>query len=271
MGSKSQVWYAIRDVAELTGVKPVTLRAWQRRYNLIQPQRSEKGHRLYSQQDIERVQEVQRWLAKGVSIGRVMPLLDENRHSGVEADPRFHSQLGVCNEILQALAMLNRGQADAIIATTLKEYPLDIVEDQFITPTLESIGKMKASQRSLQLCLFQSLLRSRLLFIIEAENKASTKGKMLCMSLESVDSLYGLLWATKKAEQGFHVTLLDGIDDLSGLIGHPGLSYFKWLEVFSNKSLTELQRHSIEKLIADDQSLTVTGAAVPLIQENSLT
>ncbi|HAS6149831.1 TPA: MerR family transcriptional regulator, partial [Vibrio vulnificus] len=27
-------WYAIREVSELTGVKPVTLRAWQRRYNL---------------------------------------------------------------------------------------------------------------------------------------------------------------------------------------------------------------------------------------------
>lgn len=40
--------YAIREVSELTGVKPVTLRAWQRRYNIIQPLRTEKGHRLYT-------------------------------------------------------------------------------------------------------------------------------------------------------------------------------------------------------------------------------
>ena len=48
-------WYAIREVAELTGVKPVTLRAWQRRYNLIKPQRTDKGHRLYSEQDINEI------------------------------------------------------------------------------------------------------------------------------------------------------------------------------------------------------------------------
>ena len=46
--SQEEKLYAIRDVSDLTGVKPVTLRAWQRRYNLIQPQRTEKGHRLYA-------------------------------------------------------------------------------------------------------------------------------------------------------------------------------------------------------------------------------
>ncbi|MCG6506952.1 MerR family transcriptional regulator, partial [Vibrio parahaemolyticus] len=43
--------YAIREVSEITGVKPVTLRAWQRRYNLVQPQRTAKGHRLYTDHD----------------------------------------------------------------------------------------------------------------------------------------------------------------------------------------------------------------------------
>ena len=69
--SQEEKLYAIRDVSELTGVKPVTLRAWQRRYNLIQPQRTEKGHRLYRQQDLDTIREIQGWLAKGVAIGKV--------------------------------------------------------------------------------------------------------------------------------------------------------------------------------------------------------
>lgn len=44
----------IREVARLTGVNPVTLRAWERRYGLIQPTRTESGHRLYALSDIER-------------------------------------------------------------------------------------------------------------------------------------------------------------------------------------------------------------------------
>ena len=63
--------YAIREVAEITGVKPVTLRAWQRRYNLVQPDRTEKGHRLFTDQDIEMIRQIQSWLAKGVAIGKV--------------------------------------------------------------------------------------------------------------------------------------------------------------------------------------------------------
>ena len=47
--------YPIREVARLTGVNPVTLRAWERRYGLIVPMRTESGHRLYSLTDIERV------------------------------------------------------------------------------------------------------------------------------------------------------------------------------------------------------------------------
>merc|ERR1712173_12838 len=68
--------YAIREVSEITGVKPVTLRAWQRRYNLIKPMRTEKGHRLYREEDIALIQSVQAWLDKGVSIGKVKALLD---------------------------------------------------------------------------------------------------------------------------------------------------------------------------------------------------
>ncbi|MBF4212988.1 MerR family DNA-binding transcriptional regulator, partial [Pseudomonas donghuensis] len=37
--------FPIREVARLTGVNPVTLRAWERRYGLIQPTRTESGHR----------------------------------------------------------------------------------------------------------------------------------------------------------------------------------------------------------------------------------
>ena len=48
-----QAQYPIRTVAAITGVNPVTLRAWERRYKLIKPLRTPKGHRLYSQTDIE--------------------------------------------------------------------------------------------------------------------------------------------------------------------------------------------------------------------------
>jgi DNA-binding transcriptional MerR regulator len=45
--------FNMKVVVQETGLKPDTLRAWERRYNLPQPERTEGGHRLYSRQDIE--------------------------------------------------------------------------------------------------------------------------------------------------------------------------------------------------------------------------
>ena len=47
-------YYSIGDVAKRCGINPVTLRAWQRRYGLLKPQRSEGGHRLFDEEDIQR-------------------------------------------------------------------------------------------------------------------------------------------------------------------------------------------------------------------------
>jgi DNA-binding transcriptional MerR regulator len=50
--------YNLKSVVQETGVKPDTLRAWERRYGLPQPARTEGGHRRYSRRDIEIV----KWL-----------------------------------------------------------------------------------------------------------------------------------------------------------------------------------------------------------------
>ena len=42
------------------GLSAATLRAWERRYGLLKPQRSAGGHRLYSRQDIEML----KWLVE---------------------------------------------------------------------------------------------------------------------------------------------------------------------------------------------------------------
>ncbi|HWS03208.1 MAG TPA: MerR family transcriptional regulator, partial [Gammaproteobacteria bacterium] len=70
--------FPIRTVANLTGVNPVTLRAWERRYQLLRPERTAKGHRLYSQQDVERIRKVLDLLDRGIAISQVTGLLEES-------------------------------------------------------------------------------------------------------------------------------------------------------------------------------------------------
>jgi DNA-binding transcriptional MerR regulator len=67
--------FPIREVSRLTGVNPVTLRAWERRYGLIVPTRTESGHRLYSMADIERVRSILGWIERGVAVSKIGKIL----------------------------------------------------------------------------------------------------------------------------------------------------------------------------------------------------
>ena len=67
--------FPIREVARLTGVNPVTLRAWERRHGLIVPTRTESGHRLYSMTDIERVRSILNWIERGVAVSKISKIL----------------------------------------------------------------------------------------------------------------------------------------------------------------------------------------------------
>lgn len=55
----------IGEVARRTGVAVATLRAWERRYGLLDPQRTEGGHRRYGSADLARVRRMQQLLGDG--------------------------------------------------------------------------------------------------------------------------------------------------------------------------------------------------------------
>src|SRR6187551_3533884 len=57
----------IGELARRTGVRAETIRAWERRYDLVQPARSAGGFRLYSPADEERVHAMRALLAEGVA------------------------------------------------------------------------------------------------------------------------------------------------------------------------------------------------------------
>lgn len=67
--------YTIGEVALLCDINPVTLRAWQRRYGLLKPQRTDGGHRLFNEADIDRIREIKSWIDNGVQVGKVKSLL----------------------------------------------------------------------------------------------------------------------------------------------------------------------------------------------------
>ena len=126
--------YPIREVSRLTGVNAVTLRAWQRRYGLVQPARTEKGHRLYSEQDIRQIGEILSWLERGVSIGQVKGLLSEPH-----AEPVSDHWQQTLEQFSQVLLAFNQRKAEAELNDLLASYPFELVRSRVLQPLVERL------------------------------------------------------------------------------------------------------------------------------------
>ncbi len=67
--------YPIRTVAHLTGVNPRRIRAWEEQYRLIAPARTGGGHRLFSEEDVERIRWIKAMVDRGMSLKGIQRLL----------------------------------------------------------------------------------------------------------------------------------------------------------------------------------------------------
>ena len=70
--------YPMRTVAKLTKVDPHRIRFWETRYGLVQPARDESGHRLYSEDQVDRIRQIGELVdARGMSLTAIQRLLRE--------------------------------------------------------------------------------------------------------------------------------------------------------------------------------------------------
>ncbi|MCE2573138.1 MerR family transcriptional regulator [Motilimonas eburnea] len=130
--STDQVLYPIREVSQQTGVNAVTLRAWQRRFGLLNPQRTAKGHRLYSEQDVARVHEIVSWLEKGVPISQVKPLLGQ---PVVQAEPSNWQQQ--VDELLGESVALDATKLHQRLDQLTSLYPFSLIAEKVLLPWLK--------------------------------------------------------------------------------------------------------------------------------------
>lgn len=141
----------IKSVSEKTGIAPVTLRAWERRYNFPVPQRTDTGYRLYSEHDIASLNWLKLQTESGLSIGQAIKLLNglldtgENpllhqitEHTILETPHQSIEQ--VQPALVKALIELDEEKANRIMRTSFSMYPLETILLEIIAPTMVEIG-----------------------------------------------------------------------------------------------------------------------------------
>lgn len=160
--------YPIRTVSEVTGVNAITLRAWERRYGLFKPQRTPKGHRLYSQQDILRIQQVLQLLEKGVAIGRVANALKNETEledladltmsasttrstdlTSTKEEPTEDQWKIYHDKIMGYINAYDIAQLERVHHEVFSLYPLEIISRSLIRPIINELRNQAEQLQSL--------------------------------------------------------------------------------------------------------------------------
>jgi len=214
----------IRTVSNLTGVNAVTLRAWERRYNLITPQRTPKGHRLYTHKDVERINQVVGLLNQGISVSHVKPLLDQMpgevlaRTTKDEGDTwKSHQE-----KMLIAIERFDEPALDSIYNDALSLYPVDIVNQRLTTPLLRLLGE-RWKKRAMGIAeehFFSVYLRNKLGTRIHHMNQRGNGPLLLLACLPGDLHEIGLLFfALAAVNAGYRVLILGANTPLQQIPG----------------------------------------------------
>ncbi|ADP12046.1 HTH-type transcriptional regulator MlrA (MerR-like regulator A) [Erwinia sp. Ejp617] len=236
--------YSIGDVAEKCGINPVTLRAWQRRYGLLKPQRTEGGHRQFDDEDILRIEEIKRWIKSGVSVGKVKALLEGENIS------QDDGIVALQEEMMSVIRLVRPSKLRVKIASLGKEFPVDTLIDQVFVPIRHRLGLDQNTARTL--CSFlDGALIDYISFCLTGARKKAGKDALL-MGWGITDRTRLWLEAWRLAQQGWRIDLL--AEPLAS--PRPELFPGQHIFVYSGKTLTQRQEEQLAHW--QEQGLSIT-------------
>jgi MerR family transcriptional regulator, light-induced transcriptional regulator len=199
----------IGELSRRTGVSPELLRAWEQRYGLLRPTRSDGGFRLYSPQDEHRVASMRSHLERGLSAAEAARItLDE------ESTPAPAAELPVlalgASALRAALDRLDESAAHAAIDGLLSSFSLEAVLREVVMPYLRELGdRWERGEASVAQEHFASqVLRGRLLGLARGWDRGpGPRALLACMPGEQHD-LGLIVFGLGLRDRGWRITFL---------------------------------------------------------------
>jgi DNA-binding transcriptional MerR regulator len=189
--------FNLKAVVRETGLKPDTIRAWERRYGVPKPRRTSGGHRLYSQRDIDLLKWMNARQHEGLSISRIVDLWKGLETEG--KDPlqitshtlmRQTVQLGDVGELahlrqdwMQACLNFDEPRAEQALTQAFALFPLNNVVIDVLLRGLAEIGEgWYRGEVAVQQEHFASVLAVRRLQALIAASAMPTRAERIVLA-----------------------------------------------------------------------------------------
>ena len=214
--------FTIKTVASQTGIRPVTLRAWERRHEVLNPHRADNRYRLYSERDVAILRWLKNRVEEGIAISSAVSelrsLTSSNewpeaipnvpiRATGVpETPPATYAR-----QLFQALIKHDENRASDVLREVHSLFDLMTVCTQIFVPALRDIGEAwyRGEIRVTTEHFASAYLRGKLLSLLQAYPARRNAPNILvgCAPLEQHE-LGSLMLSVLLRSEGYRVEYL---------------------------------------------------------------
>lgn len=210
--------YTIKHAAELTGIPVATLRAWERRYGVVAPERTDGGYRLYDAPALARIRAMRDLVATGWSPRQAADEVSRGGDAGpgpLMAGERVDAERvdaeRTATELVDATRDLDTARLAAILDDRFSRGSFESVVDDWLMPALRGIGDAWAAgglSTAAEHLAAHAVLR-RLAAAFEAASRGTDGPRVLVgLAPGCRHELGALAFATAARRAGLSVTYL---------------------------------------------------------------
>ncbi len=265
--------YKIKTIAELCGFSPTLLRAWERRYDLLEPERQPSGHRLYTEDDLRVLRQVKQLMDQGRSIGEIAALGRESLLAVPKPTPRVRpaapapppvpsSLSDYKHAILEATTNLNEQAVRQQLDQALTSHSREEVLYGLVTAVANEVGALWATGAASVASehLLTAVVSARLRAWIEELGQPEPDAPpLLCAGMPDEQHEIGLLAVNYELrKKGHRVVYLGGslpLEDLERAIlqAKPSMVFLS----VTREATFEIHRHRLYALASRNPEVTI--------------
>ena len=265
-------YYSIKDLEKISGIKAHTIRIWERRYNLIEPQRTATNIRYYSDDDLKRILNVSILNQNGFKISkiaqmdgvqlrdRVIDLCLDTRNTDVQVE-----------SLLVAMLEMDESKFTNVLTNSIIKLGFEATVESVLFPFLDRIGILwqAGTINPAQEHFISNLIRQKLIVAIDNEMQnfipKSDKTIVFFLPENELHEIGLLFYSLIARKEGYNVIYLGAsvpIEDLKVLSGVRKVDAFVTSFVSARKK-EELEQYlkQVEQAI-DNGSFFITGLQI---------
>ena len=133
--------YSIKELETLSGIKAHTIRMWEKRYNLIDPHRTNTNIRYYTDEDLKKILNVAMLNRQGIKISNIAKLNDlELKEEIIRITRTTHSHHTLIDSLVIAMIDLDEYKLGSIMDKSIQKAGFTATVTEVLYPFLEKVG-----------------------------------------------------------------------------------------------------------------------------------